>query len=143
MLVVEHGAVGVTQFLHDSTLVDIGTGEFLTLTTVGAVVGQGAVDVAVAGGGDVALVARLGDEQVMVRPVALGGKAVRRERLDKCEGAIGRRGQQAVGSSEPRVITHLTTTPRDHRHEPHHHNQYDHRQMLHRTAKINKNCELY
>ena len=71
MFVVEHGGVGVAEFFHDGALIDVGTGEFFAFAVVAAVVVQGAVDVAVAGGGDVATVAGLGEQQVAVGAVVL------------------------------------------------------------------------
>ena len=107
VLVVEHGAVGVAQFLHDGALVDIGTCEFLALVVVRTVVGKGAVDVAVAGGGDVALVAGLRQQQVAVGTVTQCGQIGRRQCLDKGEGTVGVGCQQAVGRREPRIIARL------------------------------------
>ena len=89
LFVVEHGAVGVAEFLHDGALVDEGAGEFFALAAVGAVPGQGAVDVAVAGGGDVAAVSGLGEQQVAVGAVALAGEAVAIDGLDDGQGAVG------------------------------------------------------
>lgn len=56
MFVVEHGTVRVAEFLHDGALINIGAGEFLALAVVTAVIVEGAVDVAVGGGDDVAFV---------------------------------------------------------------------------------------
>ncbi len=82
-----------------------------------AVVGQGAVDGAVAGGGDVALVAGLSQQQVTVDAVTLGGEAIRTDRLDERQGAVRVGLHQAVGQHEPAVIAMRPATTRDHRHE--------------------------
>ncbi|MBQ6078737.1 MAG: hypothetical protein IJK93_00525 [Muribaculaceae bacterium] len=117
MLVVEHGAVGVAQFLHDGALVDVGAGELFTLTGVGTVIAQGAVDVTIAGGNDVAAIAGLGEQQVAVGTVALVGQTVGRQCLDERQGAVRGRLHEAVGCHEPRVIAVRTTAPHDHRHK--------------------------
>ncbi|MBR6432553.1 MAG: hypothetical protein IKS64_06845 [Muribaculaceae bacterium] len=87
----------MSEFFHDGAFVDVGAGEFLALLRVLEVVGEGAVDVAVAGGGDVAAVAGLGEQQVAVGTVALGGQAVGADGLDKRQGAVGFVVHEAVG----------------------------------------------
>ena len=111
-------------------LVDVGAGEFLAVGGVGTVPGEGVVDVAVAGGSDVGLVAGLGEQQVTVGAVALVGQAVADDGLDHRQGAVGRRAHQAVGRRKTAVITARTLTARDHRPE-HQHDQYDRYQMPH------------
>ena len=137
--VVEHGAVGVAQFFHDGAFVDIGAGEFLAVRRMGTVPGEGVVDVAVAGGGDVAAVAGLGEQQVTVGAVALVGQAVADDGLDHRQGAVGRRAHQAVGRRESAVIAARAVTARDHSPEHRKHNQYDHRQPLHACKDNIKN----
>ena len=106
---------------------------------MGAVPGQGTVDVAVAGGSDVGLVAGLGQQQVAVGAVALAGETVAADGLDHRQGAVGRRAHQVVHRREAAIIAVRALTARDHNPEHRKHNQYDHRQPLHACKDNIKN----
>ena len=148
VLIVEHRAVWVAEFVHDGALVDVGTGELLAVGWVGAEVGQGLVNVAVAGGGDVGAVTGLSQQQGAVGAIASvgkvnsptsvatrylppgGGSAIGRQSFKYGQRAVRILVNQAVRRREAAVIAVCAATTRNHSPE-HHHCQYDRQQFLH------------